>query len=522
MGSSTVIPPPYKGQNYQFPEVSIQSPYCRKMKNFKNKGGAAVLRQGHDMFCNQAVGGGFEGRLINSYTKPTPELFALTDTGSALLRWYDISSGTASLVHSVAAGGDAYLTTLAFNDYLFYFGSSALLPSNSGPQQYTGSAWGAAAYSWPVNTPLGGAVYKNRAYFLFYETASYGYSGINAISGTVTQKDLAGVLGTRAEIYGIATISTTDNMNPNAVLAFLFSSGDVLVYSGSFPDGSDWALASRFRISKPLRLRCLIDAKGDTFVLTESEILSLRNLFVGGYKQERAEGIGAAIQPRWAQIMRSLRANVDLSLVQGVYDEEEDRLVISLPGYVDPDTSAYSNGVAFQLIYDFILGAWYEYTMTIAGGGQAKSACYHNNDVYFMYNDGGGNTSEYKFEAGTTFMDETAAGAATVAIDYHLLTAPLPISKFGANDIGGVEAIMKSDLYPQTNFKFVADLGRQTTGSQPLAAQGTSIAKPMANVGIQGATTVQLDISGSSVTASVGLELNAFNVWYNSGAPGSR
>jgi hypothetical protein len=52
--------------------------------------------------------------------------------------------------------------------------------------------------------------------------------------------------------------------------------------------------------------------------------------------------------------------------------------------------------------------------------------------------------------------------------------------------------------------------------------QGSSIAKPMYNVGITASFT-QVEIEGTTISAADdGLELYAFNVWYDSGDKGSR
>jgi len=88
--------------------------------------------------------------------------------------------------------------------------------------------------------------------------------------------------------------------------------------------------------------------------------------------------------------------------------------------------------------------------------------------------------------------------------------------------VNGIEPIIKSDLYAQTSYKLIADLGRQTTTGQTVEDQGTSIAKPLVNVGIEG-TVVQMQVSGTTVTGkTVGLEFYGYNVWYESGMEASR
>jgi hypothetical protein len=489
------------------------------MYNFNNLGGLVKLRKGHSYFFGHAPGGTIETLNVESYDGTSPKLFVLIDLPAGLT-WYN--AVTAAVVHSIGLGGDDEIQTLYFNGYLFFFGEVALRPASIGPQYWNGTAWGTAGYTWPASfNPFGGCVHKNRAYFIERQSSAYAYSEIDAISGATTKVDLAGVLQSKANLYIIRSLSVTQGQSPQNLAAFLFANGEVLVYEGSYPDGSDWRIALRFQISPPLFNNSVVDAKGDSFIFTETEVLSLRGVFANGYDKESAEGIGASIKNRWTQIIAGVNATSDVLYVKGIYDKKNDRIIISFPCYVDPITGVSDSTKIFQLIYDFTLGAWYEYFMTAASVQYVPSAAYFEGSSYVLaYLNGSARLM--KLESKTTFLDDDISGTGTNPINYTLRTVPLPIQKFGANSIDGVEVIAKSDLYPQTNYKFIADLGRQTTDAQPLAAQGTSIAKPMVNVGISGSIVTQLEVSGSSVSSSVGLELYAFNVWFNPGEKGSR
>ncbi len=529
MASTQILPPPYKGENYQFPLISIQNPNCERMENFNNKGGILALRKGHDNFAIIASTSAVALNL-SSYSPPfTTKLFLMVQNVVAAtpgLRWYDITAGGAgTLVNTVAVGGDDEIHTLYYNGYLYYMGETTL---SGAPIYYNGSAWGAAAMTWPsAFNPFGGNVYKNRGYFAERQGTRYVYTNIDQVgnsANTPTAVDLKSIISSPAFLYGIRSISSTQATTQQNVQAFLFSNGEILVYSGSYPDSADWSLDSRFKISELIYNNTFIDAKGDTFIFSKTEILSLRNLFLTGYDQERAAGIGASIQPRWAQIVQGLTAlSSDTPIyIKGIYDEKLDRLVLNLPRYVDPVTGAVVSNSSAQLIYDFILGAWYEYWQVYSvAAGLSLSACYCDGAIYNTAQPNGSAVA-YKLDSLATFVDDDLAGTGTAGIVYKNRSAPLPIAKFGANAIDGVEAICKTDLYPQTNYKFIGDLGRVSTAAQVLPDQGSSVAKPMMNVGLQSVITTQLEISGTSVSSSLGLEIYALNVWYNQGPPASR
>lgn len=516
MASSAVgipLPPPYKGQNDQFPLVALQNPYADKMYNFNNRGGVAKVRDGNEIFAtvSNAV---INPLNISSYASAPPKLFAMVDLGVDI-KWYDISSGTPSLVHTLGSGGDDEIQTLFFNNYQFYFGETALAPTGVGPQYYNGSVWGTAGYTWPASfVPFGGNVYKNRAYFIGRQSAGYGFSNIDAIAGPVTAVDLISVISVKAYLYIIRSISVSEGVTPQNVQAFIFSSGEVLVYAGSYPNSASWELISRFKVSKPLYNNTFVDAKGDSFIFTDSEILSLRNLYVNGYAQERSTGIGAAIKNRWQQIVRGLLAqNLDNRFfIKGVYDERYDRLVINLPNYVDPITGAVVQRGPSQLIYDFTLGAWYEYFQQVTADiSDIPSACYHNDHIFTLVRQSGKATT-ISIDSGSNHLDDDPDAVGEIGIPYKLRSVPYPLSKFGVVISSGFEMIMKSDMYPTMNVKLIGDLGAQETGEQTTMGNGSEVSKVMVDIGIE-SNTVQYEISGESSDSVIGLEIYATNLW---------
>lgn len=508
------LPPPYKGENNQFPVVTVDNPYCEKMDNFNNYQGIIKLRQGNNVFCITTPGGTIQALNIEKYESTTPALFVLVDAATAgEFRWYDISSGTASLVYSpVSAGGDDEIFTLYFNGYLFYFGEFNLaVGGDIGPQRYDGSTWGAVTYTWPSSfSPFGGNVYKNRAYFIGRFSASYGYSGINSTSGVITKVDLSGVTSSKSNLYIIRSISVSEGVTPDNVQAFLFSNGEIFIYSGAYPDSPNWGLISRFKISKPLYYHSFVDAKGDSFIFTDSEILSLRNLYINGYSIEKEQGIGSVFSNRWKQIITALKVSIGVKFVKGIYDEKQDRLVISLPCYVDR-TGTVDQTKTFQVIYDFILGAWYEYFQSTSASKNVVSACYYN-DYTFLLRQESQTAVAMQLEGNSNYLDDNYTGSGTTAISYLLRSAKYPLSKFGVVVANALEMIMKSDIYTTINIKFIGNLGEKETGAQQTTGNGTNISKVMFNVGLE-SNIIQFELYGSTTTSTIGIELYYTNLW---------
>lgn len=503
------LPPPYKGQNDQIPLIALQNPYCKWMINFNNQYGNVNLRKGNELFAE------VNGNPLN-ITSYEDDLFVMVDD-SGTLKWYETSTGSPSLVRSVVGGGDDEVHTLFFNNYLFYFGEGELSPANTGPQYWNGTSWGNAGYSWPSDfNPLGGCVYKNRAYFVNRGTAKYGYSEIDSIAGTVTEVDLSSQVSSHAMLYAIRSISMSENVTQENVLAFLFSTGEVLVYSGSYPNSTSWGVVAKFKVSQLIYNNSMVDAKGDTFIFTETEILSLRNLFLGGYSKERADGIGAVIKNRWSSIVRELLDDLpgNRYYIKAAYDEQRDRIVISLPKYVDPLDENEVNTWPAQFIYDFTLGGWYEYVQTSNDTTRSVSACYFNNDIYILIKESGGDSVVVRLDVLDTYVDDSIGGLINDPIYFYLESAPHPLSKFGVMVASGLEVVMKSDLYPNADFHFIGDLGAQVTTEQPTNGNGTEVSKVLVNAGIE-ANTIQYVIEGNSDEdgVAVGLEIYGTNLW---------
>lgn len=528
-GSAVVFPPPYRGQFDKFPLAVIASPYCEILDNFIPQQGSMELRKGNDRWGYVA---GADVYDLSTYS--TTNLFAFVQS-LLTIDWIDMTAGGAGTNVYSLAGSENDIQTLYFNGYLYYFGANDLAVGGAlGPRRYDGSTWAAVTYTWPLSfNPFGGCVHKRRAYFIDRGKPRYAYSNTDATGASATLLvDLSSVVNSSSPLYIIRSLSMTENVNPANIAVFIFANGDVLGYEGSYPHSSDWEQMARFRISNPIYQNSFCDVKGDTILFTETEILSLRNLFISGYSKERSEGIGAAIKNRYQQIVAGIKANGAANAfkdITGIYDEANDRLVIKFPNYIDRDGSIVVTRV-LNLNYDFTLDAWYETFQVDATGTalqpvNARAGTYFQGYVYESLIGPLNNTGVMRLQSATDYLDDSrTSGGAQTGITFDLVTAPLSVSKFGVSQLDGIEIIMKSDQYANTNFRYIADLGRQMSENQPVENQGVNIAKPMANVGITNAALIQLEVHGTSTSAAsgIGLELYAFNAWYNTGSKGSR
>ena len=521
------LPPPFKGQNDQLPAFSLENPFCVRMQNLNNDRGIVSLRKGNKKFA-QVTANAPRALAIASYGD---KLFMVVDDSTAYARFYDITTGTPSSVYVTPNDGfgDRAVETLYFNNYLFFFGDGGiagggLIPASDGPVYYNGSAWGKATWTYTGSAkPFGGAVYKNRAYLLDWGTADYFYTNIDAISGVTTRVSLATIISEKAELFAIKSVSLSENVTQENLIAFILSSGEILIYSGSYPNSESWRIVSRLKTAPPLYYNSTIDAKGDTFLLTRTEILSLRNLIAKGYDAERREGIGAAIESRYKQIIQALTGSSGTTpFTRGVYDKKNDRLIVSFGFYVDPSVAPGVVGTGqvgfFQLIYDFGLGAWYEYyQLTPDTTEWTNIDITEFKDGVYVLTKGSKGANVYAtahlIEGQTGYLDDNIVSD-TQGVPYKLTSAPHPLNRYGVVKTDGLEVIMKSDIYSTAKWRLIGDLGAQQTAEQVTSGNGSNVTKTFVNLGIE-SNLVQYELSGTSTTSTVGLEVYGTNLWVN-------
>lgn len=124
--------------------------------------------------------------------------------------------------------------------------------------------------------------YKSRLYLLDglagTETRVW-YGAVDAISGTFSQIDFAGVLKDGGYILAGAAWSFNQGFGIEELFVLFTTTGETLLYSGDNPGAANWQLISRTRIPKPVGRGCVLFIGDDLFVNTELGIFPLRELF---------------------------------------------------------------------------------------------------------------------------------------------------------------------------------------------------------------------------------------------------
>lgn len=505
------LPPPYGGQADYVPTVALEPPFAESVLNFNLDDGNAYLRNGDSVHSTKASVSVLE---LATYGN---NMFLVYDGGGGL-KVADVTAAGAPVdVYSPGGiGGDDEVHTLFFNNYLIFFGENTWKPSSVGNPQYNGSAWSLSGLTFPAaTTPFGGGVFKNRGFILLRGTSRYVYTGINAISGATTEVDLAQIISKKATLYAIRAVSLSEGIQQETVLAFIFDTGEVLVYSGTYPDSASWGLVGKFSIPPPVYYNAVIEANGDVFVITTGALVSLRTLFTQGVEVAVEKGLSSPMRNRWEQIF-----SVPVFYgTKGVFDSKRQRITISLSNYIDRD-GGYVATDGMRLIYSFKTNAWWEQRVKLADpallAATIQSSAFFGGFVYSAVT-GTTVSGVIKSEGASDFSDEQLAGGSDLGYEYEIVSAPVSGGRSSVQQCAGIDIIQQSDLYDRTEITLISDVGVTTSTAQKIPDMGTSMVKAHANTGLEG-SYLQFKISGTTTTGkSVGLDIYGINFWSETG-----
>lgn len=533
MSNSANLPAPYKGVDESEPKAVIKSPFCETLLNFNTTQAGITLRYGDSKYL-------LLGNLSTMATQIPLRLFAYGDTKLFALildpaaKIWLIDVDTNTVVTSVAGAAAAYIDMydVYFNKYQFFFTTDA----TAAPGFYYeggGGTTGSIGYTGSGFAPIGGNNYKHRNYMIQSADAAYWYSGIDSITGACTKVDLNGIVTNKCTLAIIASFSLSDNGSGAAqeIQTFIMTDGEVLFYSGAYPDADDWGIVYRSKIGHPLGYNSYLKYQSDSIIFCDTGVISLRDLFLRGSTKAKALSVNANMQATWITLVKAIRTLLSIpsgpitpSQIRGVWDDDNNRIIISFPYYVN--TSGVATAGSFYFIYDAIEEGWFFHrSFGPASGKSIIDIVHYKNKIITMCPVDSTHTMIYQKEGATNFTDRASSDAANTGFDYTMLSAPIPFPKTAVYTSSGIEPIMESDLYTETIWNFVVDFGRQTSGNQNISDTGvvTTVSKPLMDVGMQNITYLQVKMSGTTAASkTVGLKLYSYNVWYDSGEIGSR
>ena len=269
---SVSIPAPIGGLNSRDSLDAMPQTDAIVMSNFFPTVEKITIRDGYSSFCT-GIGTGDVETVVNHNAGANNQLLAVGSNGTL----YQIDTGSA--VSKKTGLSNGRFQTAEFN------GNTIFVNGADTPFGWDGSSASnltiTLSDSSSSATLKGVHVFKNRVYYWRGTDQNFYYSAtVDTFAGNFT-KFPVGLVGTfGGNIIHVGSLSIDGGEGVDDLLVIVMSSGEVLVYSGSYPGDSAFALLGTFRIAEPINEpRAMAKLGGDLIVMTKEGYLPLSQVF---------------------------------------------------------------------------------------------------------------------------------------------------------------------------------------------------------------------------------------------------
>lgn len=324
-GRDVFLPAPTGGWDTETPMAELPQTRARTMDNWIPHGVSLEMRQGHNAHVTGLVSP--VETLLPYNAGATAALFAAA--GTAI---YNVSSPGA-----VGAAVVSSLTSARFSHTnITTSGGSFLWICNGAdyPHHWNGTTWATPALTITTYTDNDinyVAEFKERLFFIFKNTLTFGYLPIQSIAGTVTNFPMGAVFGYGGRLVALGSLSRDGGAGLDDYFVALSSEGEIAVYQGSNPaDAAEWALVGRWYAGEPIGDRPFVQMGGDLGIITSNGLVSVQSLMSSGQSPESIPYVSAPISTPFR-----LAVNLGRSYLgwEGIFisADSEDLLMINAP-----------------------------------------------------------------------------------------------------------------------------------------------------------------------------------------------
>lgn len=274
------LPFPIKGLDFRLPLFNMPLENSPFMLNFLTDNAKGEYRPPHTLVIEGPDGGG-PGNEIG--------VIAVTISGTE----YIISvqgttttdgSGTSATPATLAP---PYFDYTIFRDTLFVAGEAVVSSLNPSTLVWANTF----TFTGITNPPYPITSYRERVYVGSGTNLYYG--GVGAVTGAMTAFSIQGVIN--GNLKGLARLTISAAFSPEYYLVGLSSGGDLAIWSGSFPGGTDWTLVGKFQIplkagntNDPIEL---VETPNDVIVnvFNSPQLFSVRQILATGLVNESSD-----------------------------------------------------------------------------------------------------------------------------------------------------------------------------------------------------------------------------------------
>lgn len=506
------LPVPTSGMSTRQPLASMGLSYSPWILNHEGRTSSMAVRNGY---------------VVHSVVSSNVSCFSMgvwgpkSSSGSNKLYVY-VQDAANNKIYDVSAAAESLVFTCANNIadecYAFNFagrlGFTVEASYANDAVGFDGTTWAVLGFS--VLTARVGISFKRRVY-LFSGTTLY-YSAFDGVTGSVTTRDLATVFSGSGPIAWAAALSSPGERSAESYLAIGNSEGEILVYMGSYPDAPNWELIGKYQTSPPLGYNSIINYRNDTWILTETGVVSLRDLITLGAKANSEESPSFEIADYWTKLVAAVQAatpNIWNGYpISGAYWPERNQIRVLFPGYLD-ESDTFHSDMASILCYNIISKSWTVHSLDNVDTSALGGLTYYRNNLYFF-------TRNVIMKVSSGYKDEQWDNPGTyAAYDTSLQGA---YTDYGSSrrlkTVVGVQPVIKTDFNGiYVTMEVVADM--RLSASDPASVELIDgYNSPYYSVGVQG-SYIHYRMEGTSDVASTdGLEVFSITTYLREGGRG--
>jgi hypothetical protein len=280
----------------------------------------------------------------------------------------------------------------------------------------------AAAFTGPSGSDtalIQGCNYRGRPYMVEKDSLSYWYHRtIGGVTGALTEVDLARVVQFGGKLMFCASATSNQGATANEFMVFVTDQGEVLMYSGDYPDASNWNLFARTRIAQPLSRRSYVHLGGELMLLTRAGMAPISQIISSPSVSQTLYSVTQEIEGEFKDITRAFSGSASTNYKYcAVHNVQDGYLLVNFHNtatYAGPNTE----GTGYQLVQVLDGGAW-SYLNHI----DAASWTFFDNKLHFGTSAGTVGYLENTY-VGENYDQNTATGVSGAAGILYSVTFP--------------------------------------------------------------------------------------------------
>lgn len=259
-------------------------------------------------------------------------------------KFYDVSSGDTNITGAAVITSNLWQWTQFQNRLFFVNGTDA-------PLHWQGTGFNVAATAWTgsgltITNLINVSHYRRRLYFVEKDSLSVWWpESLDNITGVLKETSFDGVCKYGGGLRYAGPVSSSLN-STDQLMCFITSAGEILVYTGDWPDALNWRIIGQYHAAPPIGYRCAFHVDGDLWVMTRSGLISVQALMAGDNT-----AISDKISNDWRRFTSTYGYYKSWF---GVYFPERDYVLINIP-------ESDLGGVTFQLGYHRVTKSWFTF-----------------------------------------------------------------------------------------------------------------------------------------------------------------